>query len=116
MSRYTGSFLLEVQADNPLSLLAEALRGCELQVVYRSDDYLMAREVPGAVPPSRFHRLVTAELLLERYPNQQVRVQVVAKNEELSLHQPNHCQQVFEKIRRAISNSHHWALLELAAS
>jgi hypothetical protein len=116
MSRYSGWFVLEVQAKNPLPILAEALRECDLNVVYHSEDYLMAREVPGAVPLSRFSRLVTAEILLERHTNQQVRLHVVTKNEELSLHQPNHCQQVFEKIRRAISDSHHWELVALAAS
>ncbi|MEN9207451.1 MAG: hypothetical protein Q6L50_10370 [Gloeomargarita sp. GMQP_bins_120] len=118
MSRYMGWFTLDVQARNPLPLLAETLqRRCDLNVVYRSDDYLMARETPGSVPPSRFNRLVTAEILLEQHPQPgQVRLQVVVKNEELPLHRHNHCQQVFEKIRAAISDQQDWQLLELVAS
>lgn len=117
MSRYTGWFVLGVQARNLLPLLAETLQQCDLNVVYRSDDYLMARETPGSVPPSRFNRLVTAEILLEQHPQPgQVRLQVVVKNEELPLHRHNHCQQVFEKIRTAISDNHNWELLDLVAS
>ena len=116
MSRYTGWFVLDAQSRNLLPTLTETLRGCDLNVVYRSEDYLMAREIPGSVPLSRFNRLVTAEILVERYPNQQVRLQVVAKNEELPLHRDNHCQQVFEKIRAAISNNQNWELVGLVAS
>lgn len=116
MSRYIGWFVLDAPSPNLLPTLAETLRECDLNVVYRSEDYLMAREIPGSVPLSRFNRLVTAEILLERYPNQQVRLQVVAKNEELSLHQHNHCQQVFEKIRTAISNNQNWELVGLVAN
>ncbi|MEN9243640.1 MAG: hypothetical protein Q6K81_01980, partial [Gloeomargarita sp. DG02_5_bins_242] len=60
MSRYMGWFVLDAQARNLLPVLVETLQGCDLNVVYRSDDYLMARESPGAVPLSRFSRLVTA--------------------------------------------------------
>ncbi|MEN9214783.1 MAG: hypothetical protein Q6K12_06080 [Gloeomargarita sp. DG_1_6_bins_138] len=115
MSRYMGWFVLDAQARNLLPVLVETLQECDLNVVYRSDDYLMARESPGAVPLSRFSRLVTAEILVERVSNQQVRLQVVAKNEELPLHQRNHCQQVFEKISAAISSNQNWELLELVA-
>lgn len=116
MSRYTGWFVLDAHARNLLPMLAETLQGCDLNVVYRSDDYLMAREKPGAVPLSRFSRLVTAEILVERVAPQQVRLQVVAKNEELPLHECNHCQQVFAKISDAICNNQNWELLELVAS
>ncbi len=116
MSRYIGWFVLDAQSRNLVPTLAETLRGCDLNVVYRSEDYLMAREVPGAVPLSQFGRLVTAEILVERCANQQVRLQVVAKNEELPLQQRNHCQQVFEKITAAISHNQSWELLDLVAS
>lgn len=73
----------------------------------------MAREVPGGMA---FSKLVTVEVLIDRNlaTEDEVRMNVVMKNEELPLHFDNHCRQMFDLLSEAIAENRYWQLLETA--
>jgi len=115
MARYTGLFTVSVPVDRFWQLLVEILRACSLNVIYSSDDYLVAREIPGHVA---YAKLVTVEILVERgtYQDAEVRMNLVVKNEELPLQVNNHCQQVFSLLNQAVENNRQWRIVESAVS
>lgn len=115
MARYTGLFTVAVSADKFWQLLNEILRSISLNVIYSSEDYLVARETPGHVP---FAKLVTVEVLVDRPSNRssEVRMNLVVKNEELPLQRDNHCHQLFALLNQAVLENRNWRLIESAAS
>lgn len=115
MARYTGLFIVAVPLENFRPLLGEILEAVNLNIIYETVDYIMAREQPGAVP---FTKLVTVEVLINRTVGveDEVRMNVVMKNEELPLHLDNRCRQMFNLLSEAIAENRYWDLLETAAS
>ena len=114
MARYTCSFVIAVPLERLHPLLIEVLKSCNLDIIYDTADYLMAREVPGKVA---FAKLVTVEVLIDKTTatEQEVRMNLVIKNEELPLQVINHCQQVFDTVHQAIAENRHWHLVEIVA-
>ncbi len=115
MARYTGLFTVSVSADRFWQLLVEILRACSMNIIYSSEDYLVAREIPGRVT---YAKLVTVEILIERVIHQESEVcmNVVVKNEELPLQVNNHCQQVFNLLNQAVADNRQWRVVESAVS
>ncbi|NDJ19625.1 hypothetical protein [Myxacorys almedinensis] len=111
MARYTCLFTLGASLENLIPLINETLQSCNLNVIYFNADYIMAKEIPGKVP---FPKLVTVEVLVDRTTatGEEVKVNLVSKNEELPLQTDNHCYQVFDVITKAISEDKNWRLIE----
>ncbi|MGB8698191.1 MAG: hypothetical protein WCD18_02135 [Thermosynechococcaceae cyanobacterium] len=93
----------------------EVLKGCDLEIMYFKEDYLLAREAPGGVP---FAKLVTVEVLVDstRATNEATSLSVVVKNEELPLQSNNHCYQLYQKINQAIFAHKDWDLIRSSVS
>lgn len=114
MARYTSLFTVAVSFDRLKQLLTDILRSCSMDIIYSSEDYLVAREVPGHVS---FSRLVTVEVLIERpVQDPAVRMNFVVKNEELPLKSENHCREMFNLVNRAVAENRQWQLIASAAS
>jgi hypothetical protein len=115
MARYTGLFTVSVSADRFWQLLTEILRACSLNVIYSSEDYLVAREAPGQIP---YAKLVTVEILIEHLTQRdtEVRMNLVVKNEELPLQTDNHCRQIFRLLNQAVEENRQWRVIESAIS
>jgi hypothetical protein len=115
MARYTSLYTVAVSLDRFRQLLTDILRSCSLDVIYASEDYLLARELPGHVA---FAKLVTVEVLIDQpdTPEQEVRMNFVVKNEELPLKSNNHCREIFNSVNQAISENRQWQLIESVAS
>lgn len=111
MARYTCSFTIATPLETLHASLIEVLEYCGLDVIYNTGDYLMARESPGNVS---FSQLVAVEVLVDKAltESDEVRLNVVVKNEELPLQVNNHCKQVFDLLQEAIAESRQWQLLE----
>lgn len=111
MARYTCLFTLGVSMDSLQPLMNDTLKSCNMDVIYSTGDYIMAREVPGRVS---FPKLVTVEVLIDRTTatDEEVRMNVVMKNEELPLQVDNHCRKVFEQITKAVSDNQNWQIIE----
>ena len=82
-----------------------------METMYETDDYVMAREIPGRVS---FTRLVTAEVSIDAAPDTSdlVRLNFLVKNDELPLNANNHCRQVFDLLRVAIAHNYDWQSLD----
>lgn len=115
MARYTSLFTVAVSFDRTRHLLTDILRACRMDVIYSTEDYLVAREVPGRVS---FTKLVTVEVLIDRFatPETEVRMSFVVKNEELPLQSDNHCRDVFNLVNQAVVENRQWHLISSAAS
>ena len=100
--------------SNLQQLLIEILESCNLDIIYDTGDYMMAREVPGNVS---FSKLVTVEVLIDKTSatDREIRMNFVIKNEELPLQVDNHCHQMFDLVSRAVAESRHWQLIEAVA-
>nr|WP_232225174.1 hypothetical protein [Dactylococcopsis salina] len=92
----------------------EVLESCHLEMIYDTGEYLMAREVPNRAP---FPKLVTAEVLIDRTTAtaEEVRMNLVMKNEELPLQTNNHCRQMFDLMQEALVAYSQWQLLNKVA-
>ena len=114
MARYTCSFLVCVNVEHLQPLLVELLQDCDFDVQYYTNDYIMAREIPGNVS---FSKLVKVEVLIDKSTatETETRMSIVIKNEELPLQLDNHCRQVFEYVKQAIEHNRHWHLIESIA-
>jgi hypothetical protein len=114
MARYTCLFTVAVPMSNLQQLLIEILKSCNLDIIYDTGDYMMAREVPGNVS---FSKLVTVEVLIDKTSatEREIRMNFVIKNEELPLQVNNHCHQMFEIVSQAVADSQHWQLIEAVA-
>ena len=78
-----------------------------METMYETDDYVMAREIPGQVI---FTKLVTSEVSIDvsgANPDT-VKLSFLVKNEELPLNSNNHCRQIFELLRVAIAHNYDW--------
>lgn len=115
MARYTSLFTVSVSFDRLRQMLTDILRSCRMDVIYSTEDYLVAREVPGGVS---FAKLVTVEVLIDRFasPDTEVRMSFVVKNEELPLQNNNHCRDMFNLVNRAVVENRQWHLINSAAS
>jgi hypothetical protein len=114
MARYTCLFTVAASVGGLQQMLSDTLEACDFDIIYRSTDYLMAREVPGRVS---FSKLVTVEVLIDHTTATDVAVQMkcVIKNEELPLQVNNHCRQVFDRISQAIADNQEMQLIETVA-
>jgi hypothetical protein len=115
MARYTGLFIIAVPVENFRPLLVEILQNANLNIIYETGDYIMAREQPGEVP---FTKLVTVEVVMDRMVaiKDEVRMNMMMKNEELPLHLDNRCRQMFNLLSEAIADNRYWELVETAVS
>jgi hypothetical protein len=80
---------------------------CGMDVMYETDDYVMAREIPGQII---FTKLVTSEVSIDvrgTAPDL-VKLSFLIKNEELPLNPNNHCRQIFDLLRVAIAHNYDW--------
>lgn len=114
MARYTCLFTVATSVSGLHPLLGDLLESCNFDIIYQTEDYLMAREVPGQVS---FSKLVTVEVLIDRTTatDREVRMNFVIKNEELPLQVDNHCRQMFNLVSQAIADSNHMQLIEAVA-
>lgn len=114
MARYTCSFIVAVPVSRLRQLLVEVLQACNLDLIYDTSDYMMAREHAGQVS---FTKLVTVEVLVDKTTatEAETRMNWVIKNEELPLQVDNHCYQMFQIINQAIIDNRHWQLVETIA-
>lgn len=111
MARYTRFLKVAVPEDSLQQLLADTLKTYNFEVIYTSEDYLMAREIPGQVP---FAKLVIVEVLIDSTiaTNAATRLNFVIKNEELPLQSNNHCRQMFNLLSQAFETNKNWELVE----
>lgn len=111
MARYTCAFTIATPIAHLRQLLVEVLQSCNLDIIYDTRDYVMAREIPGQVS---FAKLVTVEVLLDRTTatETETRLNLVIKNEELPLQVDNHCHQIFELLQQAVMENPNWQLIE----
>ncbi len=95
-------------------LLIHILEQCELEIIYNSGDYIVAQERPGRVG---YAKLVVVELLIDRTlaRGNEVKISVVAKNEELPLQVDNHCYEVFTTVNQTFLSNHEWQFIEQIA-
>ncbi len=114
MARYTCSFTIAVSITRLRQLLVEVLQPCKLEIIHDTNDFMMAREIPGQVP---FAKLVTVEVLIDKTTptNTATSLSLVIKNEELPLQVDNHCHQMFEVVKQAILENRDWQLVESVA-
>lgn len=121
MARYTSLFTITGSFNRLRQFLADVLKSCHCDVIYDTDDYVVAREMPGRVS---YAKLVTVEVLIDkpleggkiREADSEIRMNFVVKNEELPLKSDNHCRQMFNLVNQAIANSPQWQLIECVAS
>ena len=111
MARYTCSFTIAVPSERLRLLLDDLLEACGLNIIYDQADYIMAREIPGAV---FFTKLVTVVLMIQRSTasDSEFKMNLEMKNAELPLNNDNHCNQMFHLVKQAIEENRHWQLLE----
>ncbi|WP_058994757.1 hypothetical protein [Leptolyngbya sp. NIES-2104] len=111
MARYTCLFTVGVPLQNLQPLLNQTLKSCNLDVIYATEDYMMAREIPGNVA---FPKLVTVEVLIDKTTatEKETKMNFVIKNEELPLQVDNHCRKMYNLVNQAISENQGWNLIE----
>jgi hypothetical protein len=115
MARYTRLLTIAVPVGSLYQPLAETFEECNMTVIHRTDEYIIAREKPsGGVP---FAQLVTAEVLIDntRATDRATRLTIVVKNEELPLKANNRCSQMYELISQALEENGNWELLDSVA-
>lgn len=78
-----------------------------METMYETDDYVMAREIPGQV---NFTKLVTSEVSIDvcGADLDTVKLSFLVKNEELPLNPNNHCRQIFDLLRVAVAHNYNW--------
>ncbi len=104
MARYTCLFTVALPNNHLRQSLIEILKSLNIEVQYNTADYLMGREQPGNVP---FAKLVTVEVLIDHTTatETEIKMTLVAKNEELPLQVNNHCHKLFQKVSEKIEQS-----------
>ena len=107
MARYTSSFIANAPLEQVPVLLTQVLESSDFGVVYQTNGYLMAKEIPGKVP---FSKIVSVEILIENTvaKTNEVPVTFVVKNDELPLNTDNHCQQKFQQLQETLEQSQEW--------
>jgi hypothetical protein len=111
MSRYVCHFLVNLAPGAVRFPLQKLFEACGMETTYETDDYVMARELPGQVI---FTKLVTAEVSIDitSYDPDAVRLTFLVKNEELPLNLNNHCRQIFDLLRMAIAHNYDWEAID----
>lgn len=111
MARYTCTFSVAIPLERLQGSLVEILESCHLEIIYDTGEYIMAREIPSRAP---FQKLVTVEVLIDRTTatSEEVRMNLVMKNEELPLQTNNHCRQMFDLLQEALVEYSQWELLD----
>jgi hypothetical protein len=111
MSRYVCHFLVNLSPQHVRFPLQKLFEACGLETIYATDDYLVAREIPGQIV---FTKLVTSEVSIDvtNYEPAAVRLTFLVKNEELPLNPHNHCRQVFDLLRMAIAHNYDWEAID----
>jgi len=104
MARYTNLFMVPQSLSDLRESLVQSLQACGLTMVYEGSDYLVAKENPAGVS---LNQLTTVEVLITppTVESNNVRINLVAKNEELPLRQNNHCQKLFTVVSDAIGSA-----------
>lgn len=112
MARYTCRLTVAISPEDLHHSLVEILQACNFEIIYQTNEYLMAREVPGQIT---FSQLATAEVLVDRStPHENaICLNLVVKNEALPLQVNNHCQQMYELLQQTIYDHPRWQLLDL---
>ncbi len=112
MARYTYSFFVKSTVNEIHSFVNQVMPTCHFDMIYSTNDYLMARETPGNVP---FSKLVTAEILIDTTMNSDkgIKVNFVVKNDELPLQLDNHCHQLSQKVKNAVSENNAWKFINV---
>jgi len=114
MARYTSMMTVAFPISQIRQLLIHILEQCELEVIYNSGDYIVARERPGRVS---YAKLVVVEVLIDRTlaRGNEVKLSLVAKNEELPLQLENHCHEVFIAVNETLRSNREWQFIEQIA-
>ena len=112
MARYTCRLTVAISPEDLHHSLVEILQACNFEIIYDTNEYMMAREVPGQIT---FSKLATAEVLVDNSkPHENaIGLNLVVKNEELALQVNNHCQQMYELLQQTIYEHPHWQILDL---
>ena len=110
MARYTCLFTVALPNNNLRQSLIEILKSLNIEVQYDTAEYLMGRERPGNVS---FAKLVTVEVLIDNTTatETEIKMTLVAKNEELPLQMNNHCYHIFQKVSDHIEASSTFKLI-----
>lgn len=109
MARYVCSYRVKTSLPELHSLLTQIFKSCHCDVVYNTNDYIMAKEIPGQV---KLRKLVTLEALIDTTTAQQTfKTNLVVKNDELPLKLENHCKEIFEQIKAEIAKLEQWNLI-----
>jgi hypothetical protein len=103
MARYSNFIKVSKTTANLRDFLVHILKSCDLNMVYETADYLVAKEKPGQVS---MNQLATVEVLINPPTTEdaQAKVNLVVRNEELTLSFNNHCHQVFATVNEAIGS------------
>jgi len=111
MARYTAIFTISVNIENLQPIFTDILTDCGCEILYHQGSYLMARECPGKVS---FSQLVTVDITFDKVTNtsENIRLNIVIRNEELPLKLDNHCSQIFDLLIQLILENYHWEVVE----
>ncbi len=111
MSRYVCHFLVNLSPQHVRLPLTMLFKACGMDTMYETDDYVMAREIPGQII---FTKLVTAEVSIDVSNTNPdlVKLSFLVKNEELPLNPHNHCRQIFDLLRAAIAHNYDWESID----
>lgn len=99
-----------VPADHLHQSLLDILTSCQLEIIHDTADYVMAREKISGIP---YAKLVTVEGLIDKTgaTKDEIRVEVVVKNEELPVHNDNHCSRMRDSLQQAFEGSGDWSII-----
>ncbi|MGL4378390.1 MAG: hypothetical protein ACRCT1_18260 [Microcoleaceae cyanobacterium] len=111
MARYSGFFVVSVSLENIRKILIEILEDAQLKIIYDRGKSIMAQEVTGKVPMSQ---LVTVEFGIKNEVDDdaEIKLNFVLTNNELPLHENNHCHEVFDALSTLIMNFPEWQVLD----
>jgi hypothetical protein len=101
MARYTNLVPVPVATARLRDSIVSTLQACGLNMIYETNDYLVAKEQPGNVSLAQ---LTTIEVLINpsTVDANATLINLVVKNEELPLSRNNHCEQVFSAVNQAL--------------
>lgn len=107
MARYICSYHVGLSEQDLIVSLKDIFTECDLELIYERGGYIMAKEKPGNVA---FPKLVELEVLYDRTKKLQgkIKVDLVAKNEELPLQTNNHCHMIFTSLQAIINTKQPW--------
>lgn len=107
MSRYTITYAVPVSLEELHKLLQAIFQSCELELIYQTVEYIMVREKLGTV---NFAQLVTVEAIIDAVSatEDEIYVTLVAKNDQLPIHNNNRCQQKLNQLKEIIEGNYGW--------